>query len=227
MKTKMKHLFLFVALIISTRAGYAQSQCNVLKPELSGIYLGDCKKGLASGKGKAQGTDSYEGKFKEGLPHGSGIYKFANGDVYDGEFRNGMRDGNGKFTFRDRGKDSTFLGVWNKDKLVKKIVPPAYVVAQKNNLQRFTVQKTGPGDRVMFAFIQNGANNTGLSGLSFAESSGTNITIGQESGFDTVHFPFTCKVNYICQNSLHTASYEVVFEIQITEPGQWQVTLYN
>jgi len=33
---------------------------------IKGTYTGDCKKGKASGKGKAIGTDTYKGDFKTG-----------------------------------------------------------------------------------------------------------------------------------------------------------------
>ena len=34
---------------------------------LKGTYTGECKKGKANGRGKAVGTDTYEGFFKTGL----------------------------------------------------------------------------------------------------------------------------------------------------------------
>lgn len=221
-----RRLQLLLVLCFTFRTVSAQ-ECKVLKNEIAAKYTGECKKGLANGKGIAEGIDTYEGRFKEGLPHGSGTYKYANGDIYNGDFKNGLRDGNGKFTFKYLGKDSTYNGLWNNDKLVKKIVPAAYTISQKTNVQRYTVQKTGTGNRVMFSFMQNGMNNRALAGLSFAENSGTSVSIGLDQGFDSVQFPFTCKITYSTQNSLRTASYDVVFEIQITEPGQWMVTLYN
>ncbi|MDZ7607199.1 MAG: hypothetical protein U5K79_16780 [Cyclobacteriaceae bacterium] len=48
---------------------------------------GECKKGLANGQGNAKGTDEYEGQFKDGLPHGTGTYIWANGDVYTGAWK--------------------------------------------------------------------------------------------------------------------------------------------
>jgi len=138
-----------------------------------------------------------------------------------------MRSGNGKFTFKFLGRDSTYMGMWKEDQLVKKIVPPAYLISQKVNLQRYTITKIKPGNRVMFAFMQNGMNNRSISALSFAESGGTSLSIGHEQGFDNIRFPFNCKVSYNTPNSFRTASYEIIFEIQINEPGHWLVTLYN
>ena len=79
----------------------------------------------------------------------------------------------------------------------------------------------------MFALMQNGNYNNSITNLSFAENGGSALSMGQEQGFDNIQFPFSCKVTYSSSNSLRTASYDVVFEIQINEPGQWLVTLYN
>jgi len=226
---KTRHLTTTLLLVISViQFSYSQSgTCKVLKPEIATSYSGDCKKGLANGNGIAVGTDKYEGKFKDGLPQGNGTYQYANGEVYVGDFKEGMRSGNGKFTFKFLGRDSTYMGMWKEDKLVKKVIPPAYVITQKFNLQRYTVQKSNAGNRVMFAFMQNGANNRSLTGLSFADSGGTPLSLGQEQGFDNIQFPFNCKVTYSTLNSLRSASIDVIFDIQINEPGQWKITLFN
>jgi len=47
-----------------------QEPCKVLKQEIATKYFGNCKKGLAQGKGVAVGRDKYEGQFKNGLPNG-------------------------------------------------------------------------------------------------------------------------------------------------------------
>jgi hypothetical protein len=226
---KPKHLLTALLLMLSMiHFSYSQTgNCKVLKPEIAASYSGDCKKGLANGTGTAVGTEKYEGKFKDGLPQGNGTYRYANGDVYEGDFKLGMRNGNGKFTFKFLGRDSTYLGMWKEDKLVKKIVPAAYVITQKFNLQRYTIHKSNTGNRVMFAFMQNGSNNRSLTSLSFADSGGTPLSMGQEQGFDNVQFPFNCKVTYTTLNSLRSASIDVIFDIQINEPGQWLITLYN
>lgn len=226
---KPKHLLPTLLLVLSTiHFSYSQSgNCKVLKPEIATSYSGECKKGLANGNGIAVGTDKYEGKFKDGLPQGNGTYRFANGDVYVGDFKEGMRSGNGKFTFKFLGKDSTYVGMWKEDKLVKKIIPLPYQISQKQNLQRYTVQKVKTGNRVMFSFMQNGGNNRSVTGLLFTESSGTLINLGQDQGFDNVQFPFNCKVSYSTLNSFRSANTDVIFDIQINEPGQWLITLFN
>ncbi|HEX4876030.1 MAG TPA: hypothetical protein VFV31_05115 [Chitinophagaceae bacterium] len=93
----------------------AQS-CGVEKEELKGTYTGGCKKGKADGKGKATGTDSYEGEFAAGLPHGKGTYKWKNGNEYTGGFEKGLKEGQGILTIKQAGKsDSIVKGYWHKD----------------------------------------------------------------------------------------------------------------
>ena len=63
------------------------SECKVLKPEISGTYVGSCKQGLASGEGEATGIDFYKGEFVKGLPHGKGTYIWKNGATYTGDWK--------------------------------------------------------------------------------------------------------------------------------------------
>jgi hypothetical protein len=49
-------------LIVFIWGSYAFGQlidCKVISPDISGSYTGDCKHGLAHGKGIAQGKDRY------------------------------------------------------------------------------------------------------------------------------------------------------------------------
>lgn len=226
---QIKHLTTSIAFVLAFITSiYSQEQnCKVLKPEIAANYLGDCKKGLANGKGIAEGTDHYEGKFKNGLPHGNGLYRYANGEIYEGNFKDGRKDGNGKFTFKYLGKDSTYLGVWKEDHFVKKIAPPQYQIIQSLNIARSTIMKVGNGNRIMFTFMQNGTDNLSITDLSFAGDAGTSLNIGRDQGYDNINFPYNCKIMYVTTNSFRTASYRCIFEVQINEPGQWQVTLYN
>jgi len=93
-----------------------QSDCKVIKAEISGTYEGGCKKGLAQGNGIAQGIDRYEGQFIKGLPSGRGTYKWASGVYYEGEWKNGLREGEGKMVY----PDSIVSGIWKEDKYTGK-----------------------------------------------------------------------------------------------------------
>merc|ERR1719482_215954 len=56
--------------------------------------------------------DSYEGQFVDGLMHGQGIYRCANGSHYQGQFCENLRQGFGIFTYED---GSLYQGTWEKD----------------------------------------------------------------------------------------------------------------
>lgn len=90
--------------------------CVVEMESLKGTYTGECKKGKASGKGKAVGTDTYEGAFKAGLPEGKGSYIWSNGNRYTGEFAGGLKEGQGTMLYKkESAKDSIVEGYWKKD----------------------------------------------------------------------------------------------------------------
>lgn len=206
---------------------YTQDSCKVLKAEIAKTYVGKCKKGLANGKGIAKGIDQYEGHFKNGLPDGYGTYTWENGNKYEGYWLKGEMHGEGTMLKKSNVHDSTIQGIWKKGVFVKKIVPHSYLILKSRSVARYTVQKIKEGNRVQFAFIRNGTTNNLITNLMFAPSNGTQIMVGNKTSFDDIAFPFMCKINYNTPNPLQTAVYEVVFEIQINEPGEWLVTLFN
>ena len=89
------------------------ADCKVNDSDLSGEYVGGCVNGLAQGRGKAKGRDTYEGEFKQGNKHGKGIYTWANGDKYDGDYLDDRRNGKGTETYQNEGK---YVGDWVKSK---------------------------------------------------------------------------------------------------------------
>lgn len=117
----------------------AQNSCKALDPTLTERYEGDCKDGLAHGRGKASGSRTYEGFFVEGRKqgfgvlvhengnryagsfqadrfHGKGRLAFANGEVLEGEFHHGRLVGTGSLT---RPSGDRFLVVDKEGKLVR------------------------------------------------------------------------------------------------------------
>jgi hypothetical protein len=101
--------------------------------DISGEYAGGCVNGLAQGRGKAKGRDTYEGEFKQGYKDGKGIYAWvsggeynggwlkdkrngtgidtwADGSQYKGEFKNDLRDGFGKLTLNR--KNTKAINIW-------------------------------------------------------------------------------------------------------------------
>lgn len=83
--------------------------CRVLKPEISDRYAGDCKDGLAHGKGVAAGKGLYAGEFVNGKPHGHGVYKPNDflGSCLEIDWVDGVANGKGTTTFKDGKVTST------------------------------------------------------------------------------------------------------------------------
>jgi len=94
-------------------------------------YYGDLDCGHASGygvglpmaaieKGTISTFDSrpllargrYEGEWRHGGPHGSGVHVYANGDRYSGEWVHGQKGGHGTMTWAD---GRTYKGQWTKN----------------------------------------------------------------------------------------------------------------
>lgn len=226
----MNRLYLFTSVIFTILVGinaYGQEKCQVLKPAISGTYSGDCKKGLANGKGIATGIDSYEGQFKNGLPDGKGTYTWSTGEIYTGQWKEGKRNGIGKYTYIESGKDGIKDGQWVDDQYAGPVVPKPYIKT-RDGVERYTLQKNGNKiNRVSINIYQNGARNATITNQML------NATSGYESGtngnivYEGVVFPATFKVSYTTMNKLRTGSINVRFEFEIYEPGDWKVDIHN
>ena len=98
---------------------YAQDSsrsCQVMVSDLVGTYTGDCKNGLAHGKGEASGLHRYVGTFKKGFPDGKGVYYYSDSVYYSGKFQDGIKEGKGEMKFIRKGMpDSTMKGYWSGD----------------------------------------------------------------------------------------------------------------
>jgi hypothetical protein len=218
-------LITFISLSVLFAVG--QENCKVLKPEIAGTYDGKCKNGLAHGKGIAVGTDRYEGIFNKGLPQGYGIYTWSTGEKYTGEWIEGMRHGIGKFTSKSEGKDSILNGLWQKDMYIGP-KPQNPSVLYNSGVDRYNFRKSNTTkNRVLIDITQNGTRNLGISNFMISASSGSDANLGQSIGYDFVTFPVTIKIAYTTWNKLHTMPYNVKFDFEIFEPGDWKVELQN
>jgi len=226
MKTSLSLLFTLV-FVLNQLSAFTQEACKVLKPEISGKYTGDCKNGLADGKGVAEGTDKYEGKFKKGLPNGQGTYTWSTGEVYKGSWSEGKKQGEGKLTFKTNGTDTTTVGIWKNDVFFKKKVESPYDIRKVTSIKRYSVERSGDGNKVMLAIMKNGDNNSSVSGLTFFCTSGMMFSIGPKMGYENVMFPCTMRIIYSSTNAFNTASFACEFEVEIKEPGSWDIRLDN
>ncbi len=216
-----------LCLILCTSISYAQTDCKVLKPEISLIYKGECKKGLAHGEGEASGRDHYVGKFRKGLPSGSGVYTWSTGEVYEGEWRRGSRHGFGTYSFISSGRDSVLQGIWVNDEFKGMGGGEAIHVILKRNLMRYTSIRRGDGNQVIVKIFTGGVIISDIQDLIFVSNSGSEIHSTYVTGFDNVQFPFWGKVTYSTWNKMKTMRYDVVFEFEIAQPGLWEISLHN
>jgi hypothetical protein len=220
----MQNKIFLITIMLCGNLIYAQDKCNVVMPKLSGIYTGDCKKGLAHGKGMAKGIDSYEGEFRKGYPEGTGTYHWADGTSYEGSWKVGMRDGMGKMIYQD----SIVEGYWKEDKYIgKKLIVP-YEIINVRSVDRYSIIKSADSpNQVEIRITQGGADNTTISGPSLSYDNGSEFRMGNVFGIRNINFPITIKAVYSTWTQLHTVQYEVTFEFRINEPGLWKVVIAN
>ncbi len=212
--------FAFTLSVYHTRA--QEQSCRVLLPNISGTYSGDCKNGLADGRGTAQGVDKYYGQFDKGLPEGKGTYTWADGSYYEGQWKQGMREGKGKMVY----KDSTITGYWRTDKYIgQKLVAP-YKITRSISVTRYSISKVpGTNNFIRIKFMRGGLENADISDLSLAYSSGDEYRIGPSYGLQHCQFPLDIIVRFRAWNYFHTTQYDVNFEFTINEAATWEVVI--
>src|SRR5687767_10802455 len=119
MKTILLFWIAVVSIALNTLKVQAQDStksCRVLIKGLEGTYNGECKDGIANGKGEAKGMQSYTGIFKNGKPNGLGTYVYSDIVYYKGNFQDGLREGKGELHYLLQGKpDSVINGYWSAD----------------------------------------------------------------------------------------------------------------
>lgn len=219
----MKKLLVFsFAILFSVLIANGQKEiCKVLLKEISGTYTGDCKNGLAHGKGVAQGKDRYEGKFKNGLPNGKGVYTWKSGEVYEGNWKDGKRHGLGIYYLVPGNKKTALEGKWANGEFVKKVsVTKPYKITYKNNLGRLSVVRVGDGNIVRLKFSRNGSFQTPAD-ITLLGSSGTELVTTTTRGFKGIEFPFEATVKFTAPNDFNAATIRSEFRFTILEPGSW------
>ena len=218
-----KILISLVFLFSLSMLSYSQKDCKVLMLEISEEYDGKCKNDLAHGKGFAKGTDTYTGRFKKGLPDGLGTYTWANGDEYLGMWEKGKRHGEGTLKYTLEEKNKKLSGIWEFDKYIgPKPKPP--VVKYRKGVTRYRFTKMGNQyNRVEIKIMKGGTVNPSVDMLSI------NSSTGRQNGLkiEDVKFPLRVKLNYETYTSLNTSKYSVIFEFEISEPGDWLLVIYN
>tara|TARA_R110001583_G_scaffold43208_1_gene137439 strand:+ start:10270 stop:10947 length:678 start_codon:yes stop_codon:yes gene_type:complete len=223
---KMKILLSVLFVLIGFTSAVAQEKAKVLQPNLAKIYQGETKKGLAHGEGEAQGIDSYIGNFKKGYPQGKGTYTWNNGDFYIGNWYKGQRNGEGEYHTKFENRDTIYAGIWKKDKYIgKRTILP--MVTYKSSVDRYLFRRIGEGELITIHFKQNGGTNTSITSLIVDGDSGIEVTKDNCICFENFVVPFKCSLRYTTDNKLQETSYEVRFDFEITQMGNWDLVLNN
>lgn len=213
-----------VLLVLAVFAFAQLSTAQVKAPErIVGKYTGKEKKGVAHGKGKAEGKDTFEGSFKKGYPQGEGTYMFGEeltlegitfvkGDKYEGAFKKGMFEGKGKVTFADTEK-GVKEGYWSKNKYVGR-TKDGYEVIKLENASRVVVLNNGAArNKVTFS----GLKSMTEVGKPSREWNGTNCYEDLAEG----RFPITLHI----KGSVPSTGELVELELLIERPGDWSVKI--
>jgi len=200
--------------------------CKVLKSEISGAYQGDCKNGLADGKGTAKGEDTYIGMFKNGLPDGKGKYTYKNGNVFTGRWSKGFKNGEGKFLYFVNGTSYTQKGYWVNGEYVGTSNPEElYRVTNSAGIEYYTIKKVeGDEKQIIISFV-------GAMTKYVPRDVEINISSGQlkQEIKNFVVYLYTCPVNCSIHFTIKTLAgdRQCNFMFDILKPGKYEVQITN
>lgn len=213
----MKKIVFFISAIIFSNLLVAQD-CKVLLDNIKGTYEGDCKKGVANGKGTATGADTYIGEFKKGLPHGFGKYTWENGDVYEGEWTKGQMDGKGKMAYASPDVTNKIVsGYWSKGDYIGEYSKPYKVWDKSPYVTSVRADKSGPENEIKVAVNVKGkaARNAVIQVEPTKGFFGRVIPEANFVRIDKVQYPFRAVLTYEGEK----------IDIEIQQPGSWLITL--
>ena len=202
-----------------------EDQCKVLLQEISETYIGDCKDGLAHGKGVAKGVDSYEGRFKNGLPHGTGKYIWKDGSYYEGNWRNGKKNGKG-FLYTAT-TNVELKGIWKDDEFLKEIVDPPYTILTKSGITgiNFYEDEDKVPHNIELIFQKDGNQRRSAGELNLISTSGQTKTSSGFSGFENIIFPFEGSLEFVEPSRMGTTMIRYEVKFKITKPSSWRVVI--
>ena len=228
----MRKLILFTLLCVTTLFINAQTDsCKVLLEKISGKYTGDCLNGLANGKGKSIGEDTYIGTFKDGFPDGKGKYIFNNGDVFIGNWLKGKKNGKGKFEISINGKKNTINGYWKEDEYAGVSEPDVtFRVTYFSGIFDYKVEKNKPVKEFeninkITLTIKSAFTDFLPTDLKIEKSSGQITQIGKKFEITQYFCPIHCEISY----SILVAGGRrpCRFTIDVLEKGEFTITLNN
>lgn len=211
-------------IFLSSSLVFSQESCEVLKEDIKGVYKGDCKNGLAHGKGLAVGENKYEGEFKKGFPDGEGMITYSDGGIYFGNWKNGLKEGEGKYSINLNGKDSIADGIWKNDNYEGKKPTKQYEVIKKVSVSRYTIRKVGDISKMVSVKASSKGKDVKVNIIN--SSSGNVISKYGYTYIENISvFPFTCEMRYTVPSEFGAVALQVEFSFRIFEPGEWLVEL--
>jgi hypothetical protein len=204
-----------------------QDQCTVKLSSLQGTYEGECKNGVAHGRGIAVGKDEYQGEFKNGLPHGKGRYIYANGDEYIGEFKKGKRHGKG---YMKKAGEVTItenprLSNWKNDAFAGEVLKGEYTFNRNRNIARHSFKLVERESKRVDIVIQGALR---LDNLMVNISSGRySVQSNSRIIIEDPEFPLNVIVEYETPDKLNSAILKVIADFVLETEGRWEVNLGN
>lgn len=226
----MKNQTLTIIFLVLTLSINAQNDsCKVLLEKISGKYTGTCLNGLANGKGKSIGEDTYIGTFKNGLPDGKGKYLYKNGNVFQGYWQNGQKDGKGQFEYTLNGKKCTLAGYWKKGEYVGVTEPGiSYRVTSSSGIMNYKVEKNeviNEHNKEVAIAIKSAFMDFAPTDLKIEKSSGQIIQTGKKISITQYFCPLHCEISYTIL--VAETRKQCRFIIDILEEGKYSVILNN
>ncbi len=216
-------------MILIFTKNYSQEKnenCKVLMSTISQNYTGECYNGLANGKGKAIGIDTFVGYFKDGLPNGKGKYTFQNGSLFEGNWNMGKKEGEGKFTFFISKRKMVQKGFWLNDEYFGNTDPNEFfVIKNKSNIPYYNFTRNDDEkNKLVFSMI---ASNLKFVPINFAlkTSSGIKINGLKEITISDFSLPFHFEVEYVIFKSGNLVTCSFAFDIN--KPGNYELQLIN
>jgi hypothetical protein len=227
MKKKPTLLFYFLLLLITNAYSRQTDSVKVLIPEISKIYKGDSKNGLADGKGVAKGDqDTYVGEFKNGLPEGKGKYTYKNGNTYTGFWKNGLKNGKGEFKYSVNGTSFTQKGYWlNGDYSGPNDSEEPYAVTKMTYVDSYDITKKNDTENTILLSVLCGDSKYFPENFHIEMTSGKWQAKGKKLFISNYTYPVSCDVSFtITAGGMVKQCY---FSFEILKEGQYEVVLHT
>jgi hypothetical protein len=221
----------------SLMAQEVSKACKVSITYLQGSYTGECRNGLANGKGEAKGAQYYSGTFKDGVPHGEGTWHYNDAIYYTGHFQDGIKEGKGEIHFRKPSGDSVVKGYWSGDEYRGK----RYLTYKATGLNKFDQADVIPTEQSGNSITFETTTTTGAPNGApmFLNSTGTVITIRdliisegvqmwKVSDFASANkWSVTYGVSKFPLKLLCTFSNNERIELELYKSADWKIRLYS